>query len=75
MKYSYQVLEKDESRILLQDLSSMENHVMSITNAAEHVVNEILQKYGRLRIQYYDTEGELTELAYDNNGKFTHFIF
>jgi len=69
----YEVVEVTDEKIVLNDLS---NQVFSrsITNDAECLVAELFEKYGDLRIFYYDTMGMLTELDHEN-GKFTKFLF
>jgi hypothetical protein len=62
--------------IVLEDLGPWDKY-MTITNAAEEVVEE-LTKAGKIfegrRLLYYDSEGELTELAH-KDGKFVGFKF
>lgn len=57
--------------ILLQDSDTG----VTITNAAETVIEELGSRaYGK-RIFYTDTDGQTDELSHDNNGNFIKFKF
>lgn len=45
---------------------------VSITNDAENVVREVVERYGNKRIFYTDTMGNIDELVHEN-GEFTGF--
>ena len=70
---NYEVLENTPDHILLQDIGPWGKY-MTITNAAESVVQEVDQKYGigSRRVFYYDSENELTELLV-KDGRFAGF--
>lgn len=69
-KYKYDVEVVKEHGIYIRDMC--DGTCMSVTNAAEYVVEDIFQKYGNKRIFYYDTEGILDELVHEN-GEFRRF--
>ena len=64
----FTILKVDDKKVVLQDAGGM-----TITNAAEHVVQAILVEFPELQIFYYDTEGQYDQLCYDDEGVFTHF--
>jgi hypothetical protein len=45
---------------------------MSVTNAAESVVADVVEKHGNKRITYVDSDGNQDELVHVN-GRFTGF--
>ena len=72
-KAHYNLKEITPERIVLEDVGPWDRY-MTITNAAESVVEELQQNYGidNRRVYYYDSESELTELLV-KDGKFTGF--
>jgi hypothetical protein len=70
-KTNYRVNRVTKEYIVLEDLGPW-NRYMTITNAAEDVVAEMLARLNGRRLYYYDSEGELTQLLI-TNGKFTGF--
>jgi hypothetical protein len=71
---NYQVLDITPEAVLLRDIGPW-NKFMTVTNAAEDVVEELAES-GILtpnqRLLYYDSENELTELKH-KDGKFAGF--
>lgn len=71
---NYQVLDTTPGAVLLRDVGPWDKY-MTVTNAAEEVVEELAGS-GILedcqRLLYYDSENELTELKH-KDGKFTGF--
>ena len=60
----------EQDVIIVEDLCMP--GTMSVTNDAEQVVLEVVERFGNKRILYYDTEGNLDELCHDD-GLFTGF--
>lgn len=58
---NYRVVSDTPTYLILEDLGPW-NKYMTITNAAEEVVKEMLPQLGTRRLYYNDSEGELTEL-------------
>jgi hypothetical protein len=73
LKANYLVKKISSEIIVLRDDGPWDRY-MTITNAAESVVEEINQHYGigNRRLFYYDSEGELTELLV-KDGRFVGF--
>jgi hypothetical protein len=71
---NYQVVETTPEAVVLRDIGPW-NKFMTITNAAEEVVEELadrgILKDGQ-RLFYYDSENELTELVH-KDGQFMTF--
>ena len=71
---NYQVIETTPEAVVLRDIGPW-NKFMTITNAAEEVVEELadrgILKDGQ-RLFYYDSENELTELVH-KDGQFMTF--
>jgi hypothetical protein len=71
MRASFEVILKTDKAVVICDL----DQGMSVTNDAEAVVAHLL-KHGivkpGMRLHYYDTEGQLDELLFSENG-FTGF--
>lgn len=72
-KANYIVRERTAERIVLEDIGPWDRY-MTITNAAETVIEEIELSYGigTRKVLYYDSDGELTELLV-KNGRFAGF--
>lgn len=73
---NYAIVSNTPEVLTLQDIGPW-NQYMTITNAAEDVVEE-LSRTGMLkegqRLLYYDSENDLTELKH-RDGKFAGFSF
>lgn len=69
----WNLLSISPERIVLEDVGPWDRY-MTITNAAESVVEEVNQRYGigKRRLFYYDSSDELTELLV-KDGKFAGF--
>ena len=71
---NYKIASSDCSTVILRDVGPHDKY-LTVTNDAENVVRDIHRK-GLLSssqdLYYFDTEGELTELIYEN-GKFSRF--
>jgi len=76
MKFAYDIVRDKPNKILITDRCD-EHGCMSITNAAELVIED-LHKKGLLspekRVYYEDTMGAVDELCHDGE-KFTGFAF
>ena len=73
---NYEIVEATPTRIVLRDLGPWDQN-MTITNAAESVIEEISKKcngIGSRRVFYYDSEGDLDELLVKNE-KFAGFKY
>jgi hypothetical protein len=68
---NYQVKAVTEDSVFIRDMCN-EMGGMSVTNAAEEVVAQILENYGNKHIIYQDTEGQWDELIHDGT-QFTDF--
>lgn len=71
---NYAILRCASTYVLLADEGPWDKY-KTITNAAEEVVRELLERnpgFRGRRILYYDSEGELSELLHDNK-QFTGF--
>lgn len=68
---NYQVVSQDEKQVTLQDIGPWSTY-LTITNAAERVVAELLPSLEGRRLFYYDSEGDLAELVI-KNGEFVGF--
>jgi hypothetical protein len=73
---NYTVLTSRKDFLILQDVGPWDQFP-TITNGAEQVVKECHEDAGRRgkRILYVDSEGELSELVHDFQGKFVDFRF
>lgn len=73
MYIRYNIIQANETCIVLKDMGPW-NRYMTITNAAEHVIEDMQRIFiiGNRRIFYYDSEGELTELLV-KDGRFAGF--
>jgi hypothetical protein len=68
---NYSVLDVDGQFVWLKDEGPWSQY-LTITNDAEGVVEQVVQRYPNHRIKYYDSEGELTELLV-KDGKFAGY--
>jgi hypothetical protein len=64
-RYDYEVVRVDPKIVWIVDNATETGALMSVTNAAEYVVEEVAQTYGRRRIIYRDTAGRWDELLHD----------
>ena len=70
----YRVIDVTPKSVLIRDLGPWNRH-FTVTNDAENVVKEIVDKgflEGR-RLFYFDSEGELGELKVSEKGRFAGF--
>lgn len=58
---NYEIIEDHSDKLVLRDLGPWNRH-LTITNDAECVVAELLERLAGRRLFYYDSDGELTEL-------------
>lgn len=65
MVYAIKVLKVTDNYVLIKDRAD-EVYCMSVTNAAEKVVEDLCKEYGDKCVFYYDTEGDLSELVHIN---------
>jgi len=67
MRFAYDVVRQEKNAIWIEDLSPAIGG-MSITNAAEEVIQDLLKKnlisHG-VRVYYTDTMGSIDELCHD----------
>ena len=68
---SYDIINSSSDHIIIRDIGAYSGY-MSVTNAAEQVVAELLATLKGRRLFYYDSEGRLDELVIKNN-KFSKF--
>lgn len=69
---NYQLVRKTDKELVLRDIGPWDKY-LTITNAAEQVVKEMLPVLDGRRLFYYDSEDELTELLIED-GNFTGFM-
>jgi hypothetical protein len=67
----YSIVEETLGYIIIKDIGAGTRY-MSVTNAAEQVVNELLPRLKGRRLYYYDSDGRLDQLEIKDN-KFTGF--
>lgn len=65
----YELISHNDHYVVIDDLDG----AVSVTNDAEAVVKELLEKFPGRRLYYYDTMGHRDELCHDGT-KFTHFL-
>jgi len=73
---NYNIIEISEDKVVLEDAGPYDQY-MTITNAAEKVVNELFDTNilnDKRRLIYHDSEGDLTEIKIKNR-KFDGFQF
>jgi hypothetical protein len=74
MKFAYEIIKNRPDCIYIRDLA-LEKGCMSITNAAEDVIEDLRQKgllSAEKKVLYEDTMGEVDELKHDGT-KFRGF--
>lgn len=74
MKYAYRIVDIVETHILLED-KCQDYGCMSLTNAAELVIQDLLEKgltSAGKKVYYIDTEGRIDELCHDGK-RFTGY--
>ena len=70
---NFAIVEDSQDRVVLKDLGPWDKHP-TITNDAEGVVERLAPMLKGRRLFYYDSEGELDELAVDAHlGTFAGF--
>ena len=72
MRAQFEIVAETPEVLTIRDIGSVGGgHSISITNDAEAVVDSLLQS-GRLRpgmrLEYYDSNGDLDEIVFDQNG-------
>ena len=70
---NYEIVEKNMDYLIIKDKGPW-SVFMTITNAAEQVVNELLPRLNGRKLYYYDSAGSLGELRIKDN-KFHSFGF
>ena len=69
MRAQFEIVVETPESLTIRDTGGLRS--MSITNDAEAVVDSLLQS-GRLRqgmrLEYYDSNGDLDEIVFDQNG-------
>lgn len=70
-KANYELVEQTTEYVLIRDIGPWDKY-LSITNAAEEVVAELLPMLKGRRLEYIDSEGERAVLRIEN-GKFAGF--
>jgi uncharacterized protein (DUF2164 family) len=65
----YRIIDDTPELLLIEDIGS---DVMSVTNDAEAVVEELADRLGKRRLEYYDSQGARDQLLVVN-GKFAGF--
>jgi hypothetical protein len=70
---NYEIAADAADALILRDLGPWDRFP-TITNAAEEVVEAVATQLHGRKLQYYDSEGELTELAV-KDGRFAGFQF
>jgi hypothetical protein len=63
---NYKLVEQTTNHIIIRDLGPWDAF-MSVTNAAEQVVGELLAKLNGRKLYYYDSDGSLDELLIKDN--------
>lgn len=70
-KANYQIVETTDDYVLIEDIGPWDQY-MSVTNAAESVVEELADIVGNRRLEYIDTEGQRDQLLI-KDGEFAGF--
>lgn len=70
-KTNYVIHYETEQLIMLRDVGPWDQY-QTITNAAEEVVEEMVDKLNGRNLFYIDSEGDITEIIIENN-KFKDF--
>lgn len=71
IKANYSIIEETSDLVLILDLGPWDQY-MTITNAAEQVVAELMPRLDGRRLEYIDSEGERGQLIV-KDGKFAGF--
>lgn len=58
---NYQIVRHTSDYLLIQDVGPHDQY-LTVTNAAETVVEELAPRLGSRRLFYYDSDGQLDEL-------------
>jgi len=75
IKSNYLRAYSDEERVVLRDIGPWDMY-RTITNDAENVVKQEHENgLGDRKLIYYDSDGDLTELAHDGAGNFKRFSY
>ena len=69
---NYSIWSVEDDRVVIMDEGPWDVY-LSVTNAAEQVVQELLPRLGGRRLFYYDSGGDYSELLI-KDGKFAGFI-
>lgn len=69
----YAIIVQDDKRVLIKDLGPWDKY-MTVTNAAEWVVDELAPMLNGRELHYIDSEGDLDQLLV-KDGKFAGFKF
>jgi hypothetical protein len=67
----YDIINTSDDHMIIRDIGANSGY-MSVTNAAEAVVAELLPTLNGRRLYYYDSDGSLDELLIKDN-KFNGF--
>jgi len=68
---NYEIIEQTDEYVLIRDIGPWDIFP-TVTNGAEEVVGELAQMLNGRRLEYYDSEGERTELLV-SGGAFAGF--
>lgn len=68
---NYEIVSETPSCVTIRDLGPHDQY-LTITNAAEQVVQELAHRLNGRRLQYYDSDGRLDQLIVVN-GRFAGF--
>jgi len=68
---NYMIVEDTDEFLCIEDIGPW-NIYMTVTNAAEQVVEELAEQLGDRRLEYIDSEGQRDELIVEN-GEFVGF--
>lgn len=70
---NYEIVHQNEGSLVIRDLGPWDQY-MTVTNAAEVVVEELDSVLNGRRLFYYDSEDEFGEIIVEN-GRFSGFRF
>lgn len=68
---NYQIVESSSDMVLIRNVGPLDKY-MTVTNAAEQVVAEMILTLADRRLEYIDSEGERAQLLV-KGGKFAGF--
>ena len=68
---NYVIVQDSSDRLVIRDLGPWDQY-LTVTNAAEEVVQELARQLKGRRLFYYDTEGQMDELLV-KDGEFAGF--